>query len=201
MLIDILVGKPWLVAVLWGVLSIFDFAATMLYSKAYREFLSANITYEGGMEMNPAFEKDVQQLTLVQSALSCFHVDRRLAHHSSRLGVSDLVVRSLGRCGYIVGAHHGSTAYREFKYGLVYEIGPRWFQRQDTAELCAFTTPHCCWDFQHRHALLDRLLFSRACVLSRRRTHLRIIRAQTFLVVQTTDTKIHRVSQKWSGKL
>ena len=62
MLIDILVGKPWLVAVLWGVLSIFDFAATMLYSKAYREFLSANITYEGGMEMNPAFEKDVKQL-------------------------------------------------------------------------------------------------------------------------------------------
>jgi len=62
MLIDILVGKPWLVAIVWGVLSIFDFAATMLYSKAYREFLSANITYEGGMEMNPAFEKDVQQL-------------------------------------------------------------------------------------------------------------------------------------------
>ena len=62
MLIDILVWKPWLVAVLWGVLSIFDFAATMLYSKAYREFLSANITYEGGMEMNPAFEKDVKQL-------------------------------------------------------------------------------------------------------------------------------------------
>ena len=62
MLIDILVGKPWLVAIVWGVLSIFDFAATMLYSKAYREFLSVNITYEGGMEMNPAFEKDVQQL-------------------------------------------------------------------------------------------------------------------------------------------
>jgi hypothetical protein len=62
MLIDILVGNPWLVALLWGLLSIFDFSATMLYSKAYREFLSANITYEGGMEMNPAFEKDVQQL-------------------------------------------------------------------------------------------------------------------------------------------
>lgn len=62
MLIDILVGNPWLVALLWGLLSIFDFSATMLYSKAYREFLSVNITYEGGMEMNPAFEKDVQQL-------------------------------------------------------------------------------------------------------------------------------------------
>ena len=62
MLIDVLVGKPWLVAVIWGVLSLFDFAATMIYSKAYREFLSANITYEGGMEMNPAFEKDVQRL-------------------------------------------------------------------------------------------------------------------------------------------
>jgi archaellum biogenesis protein FlaJ (TadC family) len=34
----------------------------MLYSKAYREFLSASVTYEGGMEMNPAFEKDVRQL-------------------------------------------------------------------------------------------------------------------------------------------
>lgn len=62
MLIDTLVGIPWLVAVLWGVLSIFDFMATMIYSKAYRDFLSANITYEGGMELNPAFEKDVREL-------------------------------------------------------------------------------------------------------------------------------------------
>jgi len=62
MLIDTLVGNPWLVAVLWGILSVFDFTATMVYSKAYREFLSANITYEGGMEMNPVFEKEVEQL-------------------------------------------------------------------------------------------------------------------------------------------
>jgi archaellum biogenesis protein FlaJ (TadC family) len=62
MLIDTLVGNPWLVAVLWGILSILDFIGTMLYSKAYREFLSAKVSYEGGMEMNPAFEKDVQQL-------------------------------------------------------------------------------------------------------------------------------------------
>jgi len=62
MLIDALVGNPWLVAVLWGILSIFDFVATMLYSKAYRDFLSASVQYERGMEMNPAFEKDVQQL-------------------------------------------------------------------------------------------------------------------------------------------
>jgi len=62
MLIDMLVANPWLVALLWALLSIFDFSATMIYSKAYRDFLSANVTYEGGMEMNPAFEKDVQQL-------------------------------------------------------------------------------------------------------------------------------------------
>ena len=37
MLIDTLVGNPWLVAGLWGILSIFDFVGTMLYSKAYRE--------------------------------------------------------------------------------------------------------------------------------------------------------------------
>ena len=61
-MIDVLVGNPWLVAVLWGILSILDFVGTMLYSKAYREFLSAKIAYEGGMEMSPAFEKDVQQL-------------------------------------------------------------------------------------------------------------------------------------------
>jgi hypothetical protein len=29
---------------------------------AYREFLSAKVAYEGGMEMNPAFEKDIRQL-------------------------------------------------------------------------------------------------------------------------------------------
>lgn len=62
MLIDTLIANPWLVALFWGMLSIFDFSATMIYSKAYRDFLSANITYEGGMEMNPMFEKDVQQL-------------------------------------------------------------------------------------------------------------------------------------------
>jgi len=62
MLIDTLVGNPWLVAMLWGILSLFDFAATMIYSKVYQESLSAKITYEGGMEMNPSFEKDVQRL-------------------------------------------------------------------------------------------------------------------------------------------
>lgn len=62
MLIDTLVGRPWLVAVLWSALSLFDFVATMLYSKVYREFLSASVQYERGVEMNPAFEKDVQQL-------------------------------------------------------------------------------------------------------------------------------------------
>lgn len=62
MLIDTLVENPRLVALLWAVLSVFDFSSTMIYSKAYREFLSANVTYEGGMEMNPAFEQDVQQL-------------------------------------------------------------------------------------------------------------------------------------------
>ena len=62
MLIDTLVENPWLVALFWALLSIFDFSATMIYSKAYRDFLSANVTYEGGMEMNPAFEKDVRQL-------------------------------------------------------------------------------------------------------------------------------------------
>ena len=62
MLIDSLVGNPWLVAILWGVLSIFDFVGTMLYSKAYREFLSATVQYEHGVEMNPNFEKDVGQL-------------------------------------------------------------------------------------------------------------------------------------------
>ena len=49
-------------AVLWGILSILDFVATLLYSKAYHEFLSATVQYEHGVEMNPNFEKDVQQL-------------------------------------------------------------------------------------------------------------------------------------------
>lgn len=62
MLIDTLVGSPWLVALLWGILSILDFVATMVYSKAYREYLREKVVYEGGMEMNPAFEKDVQNL-------------------------------------------------------------------------------------------------------------------------------------------
>jgi len=62
MLIDTLVQSPWLVAFSWAVLSFFDFSATMLYSKAYRDFLSSTVTYERGVEMNPMFEKDVKQL-------------------------------------------------------------------------------------------------------------------------------------------
>jgi hypothetical protein len=62
MWLDGLVGRPWLVAATWGILSLFDFAATMLYSKAYRDFLNTYVTYEGGVEMNPAFEKDVREL-------------------------------------------------------------------------------------------------------------------------------------------
>ena len=62
MLIDTLVESPWLVALTWAVLSIFDFSATMLYSKAYRDFLSSTVQYERGVEMNPLFEKDVKQL-------------------------------------------------------------------------------------------------------------------------------------------
>jgi len=62
MLIDTLVQSPWLVALSWAVLSLFDFSATMLYSKAYRDFLSSTVIYERGVEMNPMFEKDVKQL-------------------------------------------------------------------------------------------------------------------------------------------
>ena len=62
MLIDTLVRNPWVVSILWVFLSIFDFVATMLYSKAYREFLSKTVQYEHGVEMNPNFEKDVQRL-------------------------------------------------------------------------------------------------------------------------------------------
>jgi hypothetical protein len=62
MLINRLVENPWLVAALWGILSIFDFVATLLYSKAYHEFLSETVQYEHSVEMNPNFEKDVGQL-------------------------------------------------------------------------------------------------------------------------------------------
>ena len=62
MLIDLLVASPWLVALLWAFLSIFDFSATMLFSKMYRDFLSNTVHYERGVEMNPHFEKDVQQV-------------------------------------------------------------------------------------------------------------------------------------------
>lgn len=62
MVLDAFVGRPWLVALSWGILSAFDFVATMLYSRAYQKTLKAVISYEGGMEMNPAFEADVREL-------------------------------------------------------------------------------------------------------------------------------------------
>lgn len=62
MLIDTFVENPWLVALSWGILSLFDFSATMIYAKVYRDFLSESIKYEGGLELNPVFEKDVRRL-------------------------------------------------------------------------------------------------------------------------------------------
>jgi hypothetical protein len=61
-MLDALVGVPWLVALVWGILSVLDFVFTLLYSKAYREFLNAYVAYEGGLEMNPAFASDVSEL-------------------------------------------------------------------------------------------------------------------------------------------
>lgn len=60
-----LVTHPLITALIWAVMYIFDYSATLWFARLYRQSLNRHFTYEGGVEMNPVFEKDVANLRLI----------------------------------------------------------------------------------------------------------------------------------------
>jgi hypothetical protein len=64
-MIPFLVANPIITTCIWAVMYIFDYGATLWFSWLYQQYLSRHFTYEGGVEMNPAFEQDVAGLRLI----------------------------------------------------------------------------------------------------------------------------------------
>jgi hypothetical protein len=58
-MLDLLISNPWLLALIWAVMYIFDYASTLWLAKAYETTLSRYVLYEHGVELNPNFEKEV----------------------------------------------------------------------------------------------------------------------------------------------
>jgi hypothetical protein len=58
-ILDTLLSYPWLVALVWIGLALFDYVSTRWLARAYRSVLSRNVVFEGGVELNPVFEKEV----------------------------------------------------------------------------------------------------------------------------------------------
>jgi len=65
MLISFLLVHPLLVAFVWAGMYIFDFSATLWLARLYQNNLARHFTHEGGVEMNPVFEKDIAGLRLI----------------------------------------------------------------------------------------------------------------------------------------
>ena len=60
-MLDILISNTWVIAVLWIALYVFDYASTLWLARVYRTILSRYIFYEGGVELNPNFEKEIDR--------------------------------------------------------------------------------------------------------------------------------------------
>jgi hypothetical protein len=58
-MLDFMIFHPWVVALLWLGLYIFDYASTLWLAGVYQTLLSRHIVYEGGVELNPNFEKKI----------------------------------------------------------------------------------------------------------------------------------------------
>jgi hypothetical protein len=61
-MIPFLVANPTITAFIWAVLYTFDYSATLWFARFYQQSLNQHFTYEGGVEMNPVFEKDIAGL-------------------------------------------------------------------------------------------------------------------------------------------
>ncbi len=60
-MLDSLISTPWLLALTWGALYIFDYASTVWLARAYRTTLNKYVLFERGVELNPNFEREIAE--------------------------------------------------------------------------------------------------------------------------------------------
>ena len=65
MLIAFLLAHPILAAFIWAAMYIFDYGATIWFARLYKNSLAPHFAHEGGVEMNPVFEKDIAGLRVI----------------------------------------------------------------------------------------------------------------------------------------
>jgi small-conductance mechanosensitive channel len=58
-MLDYLIDNPWLLALLWAGMYVFDYQSTLWLAKSYRKTFSRYVLYEHGVELNPNFEKEI----------------------------------------------------------------------------------------------------------------------------------------------
>jgi hypothetical protein len=58
-MLDLLISYPWLLALIWAVMYVFDYTSTLLLARAYETNLSRYVRHEHGVELNPNFEKEI----------------------------------------------------------------------------------------------------------------------------------------------
>jgi hypothetical protein len=63
-MLDFMILHPWVLAVVWLAMYIFDYASTLWLAGAYQTTLKEHIVYEGGVELNPNFEKRIARRQL-----------------------------------------------------------------------------------------------------------------------------------------
>lgn len=64
-MIEYLVAHPPIAAAIWAAMYIFDYSATLWFARKYQQNVNRHITFEGGVELNPVFEKEIAGLRLV----------------------------------------------------------------------------------------------------------------------------------------
>ncbi len=58
-MLDLLISNPWLLALIWAAMYIFDYASTLWLVQIYEHLSSRYVLYEHGPELNPNFEKEI----------------------------------------------------------------------------------------------------------------------------------------------
>ncbi len=58
-MLDLLIAQPWLLALLWAGMYVFDYASTLWLARAYETTLTRYMVYEAGVELNPNLEQAI----------------------------------------------------------------------------------------------------------------------------------------------
>lgn len=98
-MIQFLVANPLTTACLWAALYLGDHSATLWLARLYEQSLKRHFTYDGGVELNPAFEREVASLREFSPQFVFL-----LSLMTMVLAVSGLFARDYLNYEFIVGA-------------------------------------------------------------------------------------------------